>query len=73
MPDARDVVRVPHYAAWLAFWTDCSPIDSVPIIAFSRETARRCCWSKSETKAYAHTHAYTQILFWLLRPGSLVL
>jgi hypothetical protein len=38
MPDARDVVRASHCAAGLAFWIDCSPIDSAPIIAFSRET-----------------------------------
>ncbi len=39
MTDARDVVRVPHCAAALAFWIDCSPIDSPPIIAFPRETS----------------------------------
>ncbi len=38
MTDARDVVAASHCAAGLAFWIDCSPIDSAPIIAFSRET-----------------------------------
>ena len=38
MPDARDVVRASHCAAGLAFWIDCLPIDSAPIIAFPRET-----------------------------------
>ncbi len=34
MPDARDVVRVPHCAAWLVFWIGFLPGDSALIIAF---------------------------------------
>jgi hypothetical protein len=63
MLDARDVATASHCAAALAFWIDCSPIDSPPIIAFPRETIVDS-YSRSKAQTYAHTH--TQTLIWLL-------